>query len=395
MKQKYFIPFNKIPEGFKAWEPLRVISFEFSGIQSFIFDSVDTESTPDEIRLRSQYVIFATQKVLERLSTLLQKKNKLRILSMSSGKLMVAVSKGTKEAVLIEICNNIQRTIYAETRGQLQAYYAILEARVTESPLPKKGKDALGMLRLLINQNKYLCKNLIGFSFSEYADTEFSFADFERKNRKCSADNDTFFASLKLDFDNLGDFFGNVTQLDVRKKTSIALASVIENAVAITEGAYPIFVGGDDIFILLKDCNYPKVINALYRNLRDGIEKTEELSLYRPIFGISGGMSIIRNDLGKVPLFYYSELAEEQLEIAKATKNKNSISINETVLSWDQIFALAEITEHHMDKILDGMDENRRLIILSNPGELKNRILRLIKSKAIEKGKGVAHIESI
>lgn len=395
MKQKFYIPFKVIPKGFKKREKLKVISFEFSGIQSFIFGSLDTDSTPDEIRVRSEYVVYATEKVLERLISLLPKKSNVRVISMSSGKLMAAVSKRIDEQKLIEASDEIQRIIYSETEGRLQVCYGVLEASVTSKYPLKPEEDAKSRLRLLINQNKYLCKNLLHFPFDEYKDESFSLIRFEEISKKSKNDREDFFASLKLDFDNLGDFFANIEQLDIRQSTSKALAHVIESAVAATEGLFPVFVGGDDIFLLLKDCNYPLIINTLYSKLRYGIENTPELSPYRPIFGISGGMSLIRNDLGKIPLFYYSDLAEAQLEKAKASKEKNCISINGKLLTWTQISALAEVTGENMDIILEGLDENRKLIILSNTAELKNRIMRLIKSEKIPKGKEVSQLESI
>ncbi len=395
MKQKHYISFSEIPADFKAREKLRVISFEFSGIQSFIFGSVDTKSTPEQIQTRSQYVIFATELILKKLTALLPKKSCPRVLTLSSGKLMLAVSKKVKEKELFAEADRLQRIIYTETDGRLQVYYAVAEVCVTDKYPLSKDEDASSYMRILINKNKYLCKNLIGFPFSEYRDEDFSFSAFEKRSSHGSDSDKSFFASLKLDLDNLGDFFAGIGQLDKKKQTSAALARVIEGAVESTDGIFPIFVGGDDIFVLLKSCNYPLTVSSLYKKIKDGISRTEELSLYRSIFGISAGLAVIRNDLGSVPLFYYSDLAEKQLECVKSTRTKNAVAIGERIISWEQLCALAEYTKDDMDNILDGLDKNQRLVILSNVGELKSRILRLSKSKIIRKRKEESLIESI
>lgn len=375
MRDKSYLTFKEIPKGFKNREKLIVAQYEFSGIQSFIFGSINVNSTQQQIKARSEYIVFSTEKCLEYLERELGKRSGLRVLLKSGGKLMVALSHRRQLNKLEEISDKLQRIVYAETAGKLQLYYAFAPACVLCGKSILKEQDVISNIRLLINKNKYHCTNILDFDFKDYCGTEFSFSEFSLKYNNSYNSGETFFAALKLDLDNLGDFFARIHDTDVRKKTGDALAEVLETAVGSVKAVLPIFVGGDDIFVVLKNEEHIVATYKLYQAIKKGIENTEALAAYRELFGMSAGLCIIRNDLGKVPLFYYFDLAEEQLEKAKSISGKNVVSIENTVVSWQQIEVLSRIMENKGEEIISALDKNQRLIVFSNLRELKSRII--------------------
>lgn len=375
MKEKSYLTFSEIPKDFKNKEKVIVAQYEFSGIQSFIFGAINVNSTQQQIKSRSEYIVFATEKCLEYLLRELGKRSGLRVILKSGGKLTVALSHRIKSEHLKAISDKLQRIIYAETNGKLQLYYAFMPACVLSGKTILKKEDVISKIRLLINKNKYHCNNILDFNLDEYCGTEFMFSDFAKKYQNCDNPNESYFAALKLDLDNLGDFFAGIRDSDVRKKTGDALAMVLENAVASVETVLPIFVGGDDIFVVLKNEQHIVSTYKLYDAIKKGIENSPSLEAYRGLFGMSAGLCIIRNDLGKVPLFYYFDVAEDQLEKAKSISGKNVVAIEGTVISWQQLEILSRVMEEKGEDIVLALDKNQRLVVLSNLRELKSRII--------------------
>jgi len=74
---------------------------------------------------------------------------------------------------------------------------------------------------------------------------------------------------------------------------------------------------------------------------------------------------------------YYFESSEEQLEKAKNVKGKNAISIEGTLLSWQQLLILSEVFERNRKEILEGLEPEQKVTIETNVRELKTRVLNL------------------
>lgn len=375
MKDRYYIFFREIPKEFKKNEKIIVGAIEFSNIQSFIFGSVNVFSEKGQIKSRSEYVKRSTEAIFTRLRSEIKCRYKLRLLSVSSGKLMFAVSSrfGTKK--LESLLKEIQRNIYAGTEGGLQPFYGFCEACVALYEKNSDKKDAIAELRIRVNANKYNCKNLLNFPMEEYACGEFRYESVSENRNGETVVKDKSFAALKMDLDNLGDFFARICELDVRRYVGEALTKLLDEAVKATKNVFPIFVGGDDIFVLLENENACVTAYELYSNIAKRIDGSKELVLYRDVFGISAGLSILRRDLGGVPLLYYSELVEQELDKAKSVKGKNAISFSSVVLTWQQLSVLKKVMEKHFAQIVSGLDENQKLVILSRARELSKRIL--------------------
>lgn len=388
MKDAKYLYFREIPKEFKKNEKLIVGLLEFSGIQSFIFGAVNVYSEKEEIKARSEYVSRASLKIYEMLSREIKSRYKLRALTMSGAKLMVAVSPSFKVKRLEEIFSRVQRIVYAETEGALEAYFGICTACVSEKENKNTDFSAERYLRLLVNDNKYSCRNLVNFPMENYRLGELDFLNFLRKYNLGKPRKEESFAALKMDLDNLGSFFTDIRETDVRIKTGRALERILEGAVKSTEGVFPVFVGGDDIFVLIESENFYTVAAKLYENIKCGIFGAEELVHYRSSFGISAGMTILRRDLGGVLVFYYSDLCETELENAKHQKGKNVLSFDSVIVSWEQISLIGRIMEENFDDIISGLDINQKLIVLSRVRELCKKMIgdcRIFLSREEEK----------
>ena len=102
-----------------------------------------------------------------------------------------------------------------------------------------------------------------------------------------------------------------------------------------------------------------------------------ELESYRSSFGISGGASIIRNDLGKESLLVLYHTSENELSTAKSANGKNVISINKSVLSWEQFITLTELVEKNKNKLFNNIDSNAKMILMENVYRLTAHILTM------------------
>lgn len=375
MKDSKYLYFREIPKEFKKNEKLIVGLLEFSGIQSFIFGAVNVYSNKEEIKARSEYVSSASLKIYEILDRQIKSRYKLRALTMSGGKLMIAVSPSFKIKRLEELFSRVQRIVYAETEGALQAYFGICTALVSTSENQCADFSAEGYLRLLVNENKYCCKNLVDFPMEEYCLNELSFPYLLQERNIDNCGKSKGFAALKMDLDNLGSFFADIRETDVRIETGKALERILEKAVKETADVFPVFVGGDDIFVLIESENFYTVAARLYENIRRGIFDSEALFHYRESFGISAGMSLLRQDLGGFLLFYYSDLCERELENAKCQKGKNVLSFSSVIVSWKQISVIGRVVEENYDRIVAGLDPNQKLVVLSRVRELCKRII--------------------
>ena len=371
MKTEGYIIFEKRPKSLKVGTQFMAIQYEFSGIQSFIFGNSNMKSTSAEIRAKSAFVSDAT----ESMKKWIQKKIGLfagfQVLSQSSGKLICGVSKHVGMKKILALSNELQRIIYMKTAGKLEMFYGVITAEVTDNYQMALRENAMSMLTLKVNENKFHCTNVIGLQLCETHSFEGNAYDGGVHM------DEGMWMAVKLDLDNLGSFFQQIIEIDKRRNASNALARVLENVFCHQEKIVPIFVGGDDLFAVVKMEGYLSTISRIFQNIKEGIKKEHDLELYKKVWGISGGSALIRNDLGNVPLLYYFESSEEQLEKAKNVKGKNAISIEGTLLSWQQLLILSEVFERNRKEILEGLEPEQKVTIETNVRELKTRVLNL------------------
>lgn len=379
MNKDKSIIFNSIPSNFKRHERIYVIQYEFSGIQSFIFGDVSLSSTREIIANRSEYIQSATEKMEQWLRARFIGWDKFRVLSMSSGKLICAVSHWTKEKKLKTLSEELQRIIYASTDGRLEMFYAFCSAKVVTSDERDRYENAMTTLAMEVNKNKFHCINIIDANDNCNRREEFIPEYIHYKNN-ASVNTNEIMVAIKFDLDNLGSFFQKVSAFDERKAASECLAGVLKEAFLNVPDVYPLFIGGDDIFAIAKLNTYIQSISQMHKNIVNGIMSKKELYKYQSSFGISGGVSFIRNDLGKVPLVYYFEQSEEKLSDAKQVLGKNVVSVSNCVMTWEQLEILSSIITRKSSIIFQGLDEQQTMIMYVNILELKKRILNIHKN---------------
>lgn len=379
MSKDKSIVFNSIPANFKRHERVYVIQYEFSGIQSFIFGDVTLSSTREEIASRSEFVQMATEQMERWLSSRFTGWAKFRVLSRSSGKLICAVSHWTKEKKIISLSEEIQRILYASTDGRLEMFYAYCEAKVVGSDEHEKYENAMSILAVGVNKNKFHCINTLGVNIDCDKKEEFTPGLSGSKGGSIKTTNDIMVA-IKFDLDNLGSFFQKIFAFDERKAASECLADVLNGAFVGIPDVSPLFIGGDDIFAIAKLDTYFMSVTQMYKNIVKGIMSYKELQEYQECFGISGGISFIRNDLGSIPLVYYFEQSEDKLIKAKSVFGKNVVSVSNCIITWEQLEMLSSILARKHAAVFGGLSDQQTMNMYFNVLELKSRLLRVHKN---------------
>lgn len=392
MKETRMIYFEYIPPNFKNNELVQVVQYEFSGIQTFIWGETTIFSTSEIVRQRSQYIIDATEKMAQWLNERFSRFDRYRVLSKSSGKLIIAVSSLTSVKKISRLSDEIQRIIYASTDGKLEMHYGFCKARVSGKCCISTLNNVTSELARNVNWNKYHCTNIVGISFSDYNKKEFvpPVISTETTANTLQSSATEVTVAIKLDLDNLGSFFQKMIAFDARRAASEALSNILHHVFDSLDGLDPIFVGGDDFFAISKLDRYLELLSEIYQRIKQSINTCDELMLYREHFGLSGGIAFIRNDLGSVPLLYYYEESERSLEMAKAIPGKNAVVIpapnivsarkKNTDLTWQQLASIYSIMAEHKETILKGVSAQQRYVLFTNIKELANRILSINRS---------------
>lgn len=171
---------------------------------------------------------------------------------------------------------------------------------------------------------------------------------------------DNKLAFLKMDVDNLGKIFFKLSERErEREGASISRIRSLSNRLDLFfsgflinyliekdkkgENLYPVFVGGDDLFII---GSWNKVVE-LTKEIR---EKFREYMGNNPLFTISAGLSFFRSDY---PVIRASSIVEKELERAKTfvypgekEPAKDKISILEEPLQWKEFDVTLKLREY-------------------------------------------------
>ena len=370
-----YIAFHTIPNTLKNNSKVKLLQLELSGIQQYIFGDINICTPIDVVSARSQYIKDITALSLAQIKNRLGEKSVTEELNNSSGKLILALDKSLKDSLITETLDELQRIIFASSQARLQMFYAFCDAKITDNVENLAGCNASKLLIEKLEKNKYHCTNILDYETNKY-----DYASF--KIKQCTydpkeTDQKSARMAIKFDLDNLGLFFGSLHQFDVRNAASQALSSVLLSSLENIPGVQKIFIGGDDIFATASVDTYLNVISKMYNNIREGIMTRPELESYRAYFGISGGTSIIRNDLGKESLLVLYHTSENELSTAKSAKGKNVISINNVVVSWEQFLLLTELVEKNKTKLFNNIDNNAQMILMEDVLRLTARILSM------------------
>lgn len=374
--KKYgIIAFRTIPQSLKNNEKIKLLQLELSGIQRFIFGDIDINTPIEVVSTRSQYIKDITAFSLAQIKNRLGEKRVKQELNYSSGKLILALDRSLKDSSITEALDELQRIIFASSQARLQMFYAFCDAKVTDNVQELAKCNASMLLIEKLEKNKYHCTNILDYEPEKYDNPIFRIKECTYDSKQTNHRLITM--AIKFDLDNLGLFFGSMQQFDLRNAASKALNSVLSSSLENIPGVQKIFIGGDDIFATAPADTYLMDISIMYQRIKNGIMTRAELESYRSSFGISGGASIIRNDLGKESLLVLYHTSENELSTAKSANGKNVFSINKSVLSWEQFITLTELVEKNKNKLFNNIDSNAKMILMENVYRLTAHILTM------------------
>ena len=381
-----YIAFQQIPDHFRSNEKLLVAQYDFSGIQRYLFGSGDITMEQDDVRRRSIHVEQLTMELSHRLEKAFPR-NHYRILSLSSGKLICAFNRWTNAKKLRSFSDLFQRQVYAATAGGLEVYYAIVPVVVRSIDKITDGNDASGTLALLVNENKYHCLNLLHFDMTTQQDVGLGIDTLVPPSTPSSSYEGSAMA-IKLDLDNLGSFFSQLRAFDQRLAASTALKSVLEHSLETS-----IYIGGDDIFAVAPLEDALGVVASMHQKILDGISTRPELALYRPHFGISGGISSVEFRSSRIPLIYYFSSSEDCLSMAKQHPGKNCVQYGARLVNWQQISTLSRLWDTHHSRLASNQKDRSRC--LRDPKVLAQQLIALHRKRSILTAQEVTLLEQI
>lgn len=339
---KTVLPFEVLPKALPFSRKITYCVADISGIQSYIFHAMDRHTTAQLIRSRSRFVQQLTDKLLQRLQAI----PGYLFGTKSSGKLLCAFHPKTDTAMLEKLLGQLQRTVFASTEGKLTFFFALCGAKCIPAkrfrPTMEHAGAALGRL---LERKKYHCLNLLDVDMEAEADPEFA----PRLEPAPGVGSKETQMVLKLDLDNLGAFFQNITAYDQRDRVSVALNQAIGDCLAADKRIETVFAGGDDIFFLCPLDSWLEVLSGFYTRLRQVFTDTAQLRDYGvKYFSISGGCCLLRNKLDQIPLLSYWESAENALQAAKTKGGKNCLYLQlpsrELLhIRWENLCALSRL----------------------------------------------------
>lgn len=349
---KPLLPFEKLPKELGFNKKITYCTVDISGIQSYIFSSIDRYTTPEEICNRSGFVEHITRYIHHKLSKI----SGYLFGSASSGKLLCAFRTSVNEDELCKTLNTLQRSVFASTEGKLTFYYAICQAKCVKEQAFNRENDlhASAQISTLLEKEKLHCLNLLGTDMQKDKKEEL-IPSFAPVNLSDAAKD---MAVVKLDLDNLGVFFRDIITFDRRHRVSVALDETIHNCLTADKRIHLLFAGGDDILFLCPMSDYLSVVSDFFRRLKIMMLENPNLSDYaQNHFGISAGICTLRKSLDNIPMQAYLENVEDALATAKTKGNKNCVFIllpckEQLYIRWDDFCFLSDIFQRIKEPLL-------------------------------------------
>ena len=337
------LPFETLPKGLPFGKKITYCLVDISGIQSYIFSAMDRHTTPEVIRSRSGFVEQLALTLGDRLRAFFP--GKLLLDSPVGGNLLCVFHPSVDKAALQVQLESLQRAVFASTQGKLTFFFAFCDAKcIPENRFrPEKMVHAGTHLAQLLEQEKFRPLNLLKTDMQQEKDTGLTPPISPSADPEMKADQ----AVVKLDLDNLGDFFRNITAFDRRNRISTSLNRSIKTCLEADSRITPVFAGGDDIFFLCPLTEFLPVVASFYTQLRQTLAADPELAEYeRKHFGISAGISVgLKNN--RVCLLSYWEESEQALHLAKTRDGKNCVYLQlpmaQPHLRWEDLLDLAAI----------------------------------------------------
>ncbi len=355
------LQFAKIPDGYLNNQKVLLCGFDLSGIQKFIFNVTTNKGSLREIKQRSQEIEILTETLRLKLENVIDLRKADQV-SYSSGKFFFLTKTENRERVAKELVR-IQKNVYLSYRGELNLFYGVVEAVVTTDNI--SGENGYRALIKEIQRNRRTSLNLLEYNLTD--DFDYIRPQIKSINHelieKLVSENNNLVTGIKLDFDNLGKYFGSLTKSDTISDVGFKMKEEIENVVNSFDDIYKIFVGGDDIFILTSFRNTIKTALQIKKELKKAFQKFDYS------FSISAGIAYFNY---KTSIVYYGEKLENELTNAKAS-GKNGVSIESNYFTWDELEQINEHIERFVKRFSGKSDASKSQLF-----QIENTILSII-----------------
>lgn len=222
-----------------------------------------------------------------------------------------------------------------------------------------------------------------GFILGSFKIVDSNFENIASRNIQ-NGYGDKKLAYLKMDADNMGNIFKKLSDLErEREGLSLTRFGVLSRRIELFFGKgvleiikenrkefYPVYIGGDDLFII----GTIDKVNSLIKTIK---EKYYEYTGSKDVFTISGGLYYLPYNF---PLIRGAQIVEESLEKAKSFKypeedkpKKGKVCVEGEVLTYAEFGKSLEIADELKNKILSKDKENKasRAIISKIENSLK------------------------
>ena len=219
-----YLQYRSLPNFLREGQHIWLAHYDISGIQAYIFRQINIRSSAQKIAARSSYIANLTDAVSSILK--MQFLDNMNILTSSSGNILCAFSGKLREERIREISDQIQRSVWASTGGQLELFYGLAKpiARTGEQVDP--GTNASDLCWQDLQKQKFHCTNLLHTDFEKDVRDEFRpsvVGMVDEQDGSALQSDRKIYVAMKFDFDNLGAFFHSLTHYDESEAASRSL----------------------------------------------------------------------------------------------------------------------------------------------------------------------------
>jgi len=338
---------------------------DISGIQTFIFN-VPSNGAAKALKSRSVYVQMIADDCLKKLKDFFGK-SKTTELYNGGGNFYLKITTEKSET---DIQKFIEDNIYKDRVNQdIFAFISFVKDN------GEKTDKLLSAVNLEVNKSKMqrpLSLDLLDAKPIKVDEVEIKSikgingqvpeGDFEWIAIK--SEGDSKLAALKLDVDNLGILFRERSEEDY-KKLSEALKDFFDGKLLqlirdlkMQQNIYVVFSGGDDCFLIgswNKIFELTIEIRKRFSDFQINL-KTKIVSLSKDEITFSAGIVVFQPHY---PMLQLADEAEDALSASKREKGKNSVTVFDKTLTWNDFEKSRKIKDTFVDLINNPDERNR------------------------------------
>lgn len=338
---------------------------DISGIQSFIFN-VPSNGAAKALKSRSAYVQMIAEDCSKKLKDFFGKDNTKELYN-GGGNFYLKIS--TDKSVS-EIQNFMNEKIYNDKiTHDIFAFVAFVKDKGEQTG------ELLHAVNLQINKaklqrplsyalldSKPIKVDEIEAKSIQGINGQVPEGDFE--GIACKSDGDPKLAALKLDVDNLGKLFEERSEEDY-KKLSDALKDFFDGKLLqlikdleMQQNIYVVFSGGDDCFLI---GSWNKIFDLSIELRKRFVDFQRELkakivSLPENEITFSAGIVVFQPHY---PMLQLADEAEDALSASKRANNKNSITVFDITLTWNDFEKAQKLKNTFVDLINNQEERNK------------------------------------